>query len=58
MLKVYNGTSTKIMTEVFPLKYNLANQPDLSKRPVKIVYSGIELLVYLGPKNWNQSLIF
>ena len=51
---VYKGISEIMMREVSPLgetlKYNLRHQPDLSKRPIKRVYYGMESLGYLITK--------
>ena len=52
ILRVYKGTSPKIMDEAFrlsqPLNYNLKHQPDFSTRPVKGFYYGTESLGSLG----------
>lgn len=47
------------MREVSPLgetlKYNLRHQPDLSKRPIKRVYYGMESLGYLITKKQKNA---
>ena len=56
MFRVYNGSATYILNEVFPLKppsnYSLSNQSEFTVRPMKIVHYGLDFLAYLGPAIW------
>ena len=55
--EMFTGSATNILNEVFPLKpppnYNLRNQQELNKRPMKTVHYGLNLLAYLWPGIWE-----
>ena len=57
MFRVYTGSATDILNELFPLKqpsnYNLKNQSEFIVRPVKTVHYGLNSLAYLGPRIWE-----
>ena len=57
MFRVYTGLATDTLNDVFPLKlplnYNLRNQQEFTKRPIKIVHYGVNSLVCLGPRIWG-----
>ena len=57
MFRVYTGSATDILNELFPLKppsnYNLRNQPEFIVRPIKTVHYGLNSLAYLGPRMWE-----
>ena len=54
MFRVYTGSATDILNEVFPLKppsnYNLRNQYEFTVRVIKTVHYGLNSLAYLGPR--------
>ena len=57
MFRVYTGSATDILNELFPLKplskYNLRNQPEFILRSIKTVHYGLNSLVQLGPRIWE-----
>ena len=57
LFRVYTGSATDTLNEVFPLKppsnYNLRNQQEFTIRPVKTVHYGVNSLAYLGPRIWE-----
>ena len=57
MFRVYTGSATDILNELFPLKppsnYNLRYLPEFNVRPIKTVYYGLSSLSYLGPRIWE-----
>ena len=54
MFRVYTGSATDILNEVFPLKppsnYSLRNLPEFTVRAIKTVHYGLNSLAYLGPR--------
>ena len=57
MFRVYAGSATDILNELFPLKppsnYNLRNQPKFIGRLIKAAHCGLSSLAYLGPRIWE-----
>ena len=57
MFRVYTGSATDILNEVFPLNppwnYNLRNQQKITVRRIKPVNYGLNSLAYLGPRIWK-----
>ena len=57
MFRVYTGSATDILNELFPLKlhsnYNLRNQPEFIVRPIKTAHYGLNSFAYLGPRIWE-----
>ena len=60
MFRVYTGSATDILNEVFLLKprlnCNLSNQLEFAVRPIKSVRYGLNSLAYLGPRIWELLL--
>ena len=54
MYKIYNGMTTEIVTESFPLRsqgqYNLRSRSDFTPPIIRTVNYGIKSIRYLGPK--------
>ena len=57
MFRVYTGSATDILNELFPLKprsnYSLRYLPEFNVRPIKTAYYGLNSLSYLGPRIWE-----
>ena len=57
LFRVYTGSATDILNEVFPLKppanYNLRNQQEFNIRPMKTIHYGLNSLAYVGPRIWE-----
>ena len=60
MFRVYTGSATDILNEVFLLKprlnCNLSNQLEFAVRPIKSAHCGLNSLAYLGPRIWELLL--